>query len=245
MSKRPNVADAMKNLRPKNLKDAFEGKEKRSRKQEPGADSKYTAEEKAQMDAEGKGLSGVTKSWKERFNQINDTEFWLCFCFDSDSDRDTFISRSVLAEVEQVRPQVFRGEDVALKMGLDVEEAAPAKFDKSKLLRMTPTDIKFRQRYRAHPYPLEGKAVTTDDMEADLARDVNNLAEAIRQGQDPSWAEKYANALDRPHYFLMFFQNAENKDSFIAHTYLAQIGNKYIDGNKAAIIMDVEMGAIG
>lgn len=243
-NKRPNVADALQNLRPKNLKNAFEGKEKRSRKQEVSADSKYTAEEKAKMDAEGKGLSGVTKAWKERFNLINETEFWVAVCFNSDEERDTFIDRSILRSVDTVLPHVYRGEAVAEALGIDLEVPAPMKFDNTKRIKMTAADMNFRNKYQVHPDPFPGEFVTSGDLETDLQRDCAGLAEVIRKGQDPEWNAQYGNALDRPHYFIFSFQNMERKDRFMAHTYLAQLGDKYIEGAKAAIIMEVEMGPL-
>lgn len=240
MNPRPDIAAAMQGLRPKNVKDAFEGKEKRSRKKEPGADSKYTAEEKAKMDAEGKGLSGASKAWAEKFTAMNDTEFWLCFCFNDEESKEAFLSKSVFGQCPGPRPGVIDGEEVARKLGLDLDSPVPQSFDKGKRMKLGAADIKFRQTYLSHPHPYTVPE-PSGDLSTDMFSEVAGIRSALLKGQDPEWAATHADALDKPHWFVVPFRDRKHREVFVGQTFLGQIGDKYVDGHKAAVIMGIDL----
>jgi hypothetical protein len=227
---KPSLAD---------LKAAFaaQGKPK-SRKQAPAEDSKYTAEEKAKMDAEGKGLSGAAKEWQKKFQQMNETEFWLCFCFKSDEDLAEFASAAGIDGA--ARGAYLRGEDVAEQLGLDlsVEELPKEKLVKFKVDRDA---IKAASKYKPHPDPI-GDLPEYDDPDDAIDATVEALHAYLNgPGQDQKWLAKHGMADDYPNWFIVWFQNVETADKFLRLTNLTSVGNKYLDGYKAAVAMDLDI----
>ncbi|WP_054812189.1 hypothetical protein [Nocardia arizonensis] len=77
------------------------------------------ADVKAELDALGKGLSGASKQWAEKFAAMNDSEFWVAICFRSREQKDEFLRKLELVELGD---KYLDGEKVADILGIDLEE---------------------------------------------------------------------------------------------------------------------------
>ncbi|MEV6321385.1 hypothetical protein AB0M45_09335 [Nocardia sp. NPDC051787] len=76
------------------------------------------ADVKAELDALGKGLSGASKQWAEKFAAMNDSEFWVAICFRSREQKDEFLRK---AELVELGDKYLDGEKVARILGIELD----------------------------------------------------------------------------------------------------------------------------
>ncbi|UXE03888.1 hypothetical protein SEA_OBLADI_165 [Gordonia phage ObLaDi] len=218
------------------LKNPGAAKKSKSRKKAPAEGSKYTAEEKAKMDAEGKGLSGAVKEWAEKFKAMSDSEFWIAICFRTDADLRSFIDQTRLGVAPQAH---ILGQHLIECFGVDmsIEEPPHKKMGK---FHVDKDEIKRQLQYKPHPDPLAGLEYT-DSLHLDARIELDALAEALRRGQDPLWARKHAAPDDTEHWIAVAFDSREVKDKFLRLTGWDTVGNKYINGHKLAHLLDTTL----
>ncbi|GAA1482345.1 hypothetical protein GCM10009624_27850 [Gordonia sinesedis] len=202
---------------------------------EKKGDSKYTAEEKARMDAEGKGLSGSAKGWDEKFKVMNTSDFWLCFCFRSEDDVADFVARlGITLDEDRMVP----GAELAAALGVDPDTPV-AELPKRRLRRrlVSKEEVAWSAKYQAHPKPDPGP--DTGDLAADMTRDLLDwLAWAEDNGQDKRWLAEHGTTIDYPHWFVAWFLTDEQKAAFLRLTNLIDVGDKYLDGYQVIDILD-------
>lgn len=219
---------------------AMKAPQKRSRKQEPAADSKYTAEEKAKMDAEGKGLSGAAKSWEKKFLDMSDAEYWLAFCFYSDWDLARFVELAGLDGLGIERGAKILADEgftEALGVDMEVEEEAHRKVRRFKVDK---DELKRAWTYEPLPDPFEG-VEWPEDLEEASKLEIQIMTEVLRKGIPSDWLEKHGRVDDYPNWFAVVFADRDTKDKFLRLTGLTQLGDKYLNGYGAAKILGHEL----
>ncbi|QWS68281.1 hypothetical protein SEA_VANLEE_165 [Gordonia phage VanLee] len=223
------------------LKAAMTNPQKRSRKKEPDADSKYTAEEKAKMDAEGKGLSGAAKSWEQKFLHMSDAEYWLTFCFYRDSDIRRFVELAGLGGLGVERGAKILAADGfldALGVDIDQEEAAHKKVVRYKVDK---DEIKRNLTYKPLPDPF-ADVRWPEDLEEATKLEIEVLADLLRGGIPKDWLAKHGRVDDYPHWFAVIFADRPTKEKFLRLTGIGELGaDKYLDGYAAAAVLGLDL----
>ncbi|XAO35606.1 hypothetical protein SEA_MORGANA_172 [Gordonia phage Morgana] len=198
--------------------------------------SKYTAEEKAKMDAEGKGLSGAVKQWAEKFKTMKDTEFWVAACFRSTEQLEAF-ARGVGIEVTDGSMIIGATLCEALGVDMSVEEPPHRRMTK---FRIDKAEIKRQLQAQPHPDPFAGIDYT-DDLAVDCRLEFDALADAFRRGPDSDWYERHGAIDDSSHWFAVAFDSRADKDKFLRLSGWDTVGNKYLDGSKLAQVHQIEL----
>ncbi|MFI6168826.1 hypothetical protein ACIBCN_18745 [Nocardia sp. NPDC051052] len=209
----------------------------------------FTAEERArknELNASGGGLSGASKAWAEKFDRINDSEFWIALCFRTPAARTRFLTHLGIAESGV---ELVNGDTVAAKLGVALDQTAAGADDvRAKLrtatarLKVSRDEIRNALQMRPHPDPLADTADHPDDLEAEAAAELAALASHLA-APSQAWYERFGTTLDSPHWVAVCFRDRAEKERFLNLTGLIQLGDKYLDGDKAAIVLDIDLGA--
>lgn len=207
-------------------------KAKPSRKKEVAADSKYTAEEKAKMDAEGAGLSGAVKEWGEKFKEMKDSEFWIALCFESSAQLATFSLRAGLGVAEH---DMVLGEKLIEALGVDMSIEEPPHKRMTKF-RVDKAEIKRQLHYQPHPDPLAG-VIQDGPLELVAQAEMDALAAALRAGSDSDWLATHGGVDDTDHWVAFAFDSRKVKDKFLRLSGWDTVGDKYLDGRKVATVL--------
>lgn len=91
------------------------------------------------------------------------------------------------------------------------------------------------------PNPLDGVAYADPpNLEADSAAELNAMQQAFK---DRATLEKdrFCDATDSEYWVAMCFRTRADKERFLKALNLAQLGDKYIDGHKAAQLLGVDL----
>lgn len=217
------------------LKNPKEARDAAKPKKEKQGDSKYTAEEKAKMDAEGRGLSGASKGWAEQFKLMNDANTQLYFCFSSDDKLRAFLKRLDLTPDEL---RAVSGRELSSALGVD-EDTPTDKLPARRLKRhkVSAEQVAWNAKYKPHPKPDPGPE--TGDVAHDVARDLLAWLDwAESNGQDSRWLKKHGNVLDQPHWFVAWFLSQAQVNAFLRLTNFIEVGDCYLDGDRATAILD-------
>lgn len=221
---------------------ALKSPQKRSRKKEVAEDSKWTAEEKAKMDAEGTGLSGAAKQWETKFLGLTDSEYWLAFCFFNDEDIATFVEQAGLEGLGIGHQTRMLSEPFLEALDIDLEEKVEKAHQKMTRFRVDKDEIKRNLTYEPLPDPFEGVEFP-DDLEEATKVEVGIIEDLLRKGTPEKWLKRHGRVDDYPNWFLVAFPSREEKDHFLRVAQLDHIGNKYMDGYKVAKALGLKLTA--
>ena len=78
------------------------------------------------------------------------------------------------------------------------------------------------------------------NMEADSAAELSALQEAFKKRAKQE-AQRFRDVTDSEYWVALCFQTREDKDRFLRALNLIQLGDKYIDGHKAAQLLGVDL----
>ncbi|MBF6333335.1 hypothetical protein [Nocardia transvalensis] len=102
-------------------------------------------------------------------------------------------------------------------------------------------DITDALRRQPHPDPLaEVRDSSTGDLEADVKAELDALGKGL-SGASKQWAEKFAAMNDSEYWIAICFRSREQKEEFLRKAELTELGDKYLDGEKAAEILGIEL----
>lgn len=206
------------------------------------------ADEKAKMNAEGAGLSGLTKDWAVKFKKMNNPENWFLICMTNQAQVEKFIAGwgiedTLLDYVHYEDYKFFDGPKVAEILGVDLE-ADYTKPKVRKVEKVSAADMKRRLQYQAHPDPFVDIDYDYGTLEDSIRFELEALRRAFDAGLDPQWAEKHADAaLDSPYWFGVVFPDMDVKVKFVHALELSDIGDKYLDGPKVAERLGIDIGS--
>ena len=232
----------MSKLSASELLSSMKAPQKRSRKKEPDAESKYTAEEKAKMDAEGKGLSGAAKQWDTKFLEMTDAEYWLAFCFYRDSDIERFAELAGLGELGIGHQSRLLSEPFLEALGLDLEDHEEKAHQKMTRFRVDKDEIKRNLTDQPLPDPFAGVDFP-EDLEEATKLEIDIIARLLREGTPSKWLKKHGRVDDYPNWFVVAFPDRATKDHFLRASRLDHIGDKYLDGYKVAEALGLDLPA--
>lgn len=94
-----------------------------------------------------------------------------------------------------------------------------------------------RRKYTPEPDPLRDVEYT-----GDLAKDAGEELTALEQGyrdRAKNEADRFKRATDSEYWFAVCFTSRAEKEAFLLASGLDRLGDKYIDGNQAAAILNV------
>lgn len=80
------------------------------------------------------------------------------------------------------------------------------------------------------------------DLEADSAAELSALQSAFK-ARTKREAKRFRDVTDSEYWVAMCFQTREDKDRFLRALNLIQLGDKYIDGHKAAQLLGVDLSS--
>lgn len=87
--------------------------------------------------------------------------------------------------------------------------------------------------------PLAGVEYT-GDLEADSKAELGALAAGWRE-RTSTEADRYKNTTDSEYWFALCFKTRADKEKFLAATGLMPLGDKYLDGHRAATALGVDL----
>ncbi|KZM68145.1 hypothetical protein AWN90_09395 [Nocardia terpenica] len=92
-----------------------------------------------------------------------------------------------------------------------------------------------------HPDPLANvRDESTGSLEGDTKAMLNALGKGL-SGASKDWAAKFAAMNDSEYWFAICFRSRAQKERFLREAGLLQLGDKYIDGEKAARILGIDL----
>jgi hypothetical protein len=89
------------------------------------------------------------------------------------------------------------------------------------------------------PDPLDNVDYT-GDLAADSAAELDALAIGFRE-RTKREDERFRLATDSEYWFVLCFKSREEKDAFLQAARLVHIGDKYLDGRAAALVLGVDL----
>ncbi len=93
----------------------------------------------------------------------------------------------------------------------------------------------------AAPDPLADVAYSDPpNLEADSAAELNAMQQAFK-ARAKQEARRFRDVTDSEYWVALCFQTREDKDRFLRALNLIQLGDKYIDGHKAAKLLGVDL----
>lgn len=102
-------------------------------------------------------------------------------------------------------------------------------------------DITDALRRQPHPDPLaEVRESSTGDLESDVKAELDALGKGL-SGASKQWAEKFAAMNDSEYWIAICFRSRDQKEEFLRKAGLTELGDKYLDGEKAAGILGIEL----
>lgn len=78
------------------------------------------------------------------------------------------------------------------------------------------------------------------NLEADSAAELNAMQQAFK-ARAKQEAQRFRDVTDSEYWVAVCFQTREDKDRFLRALNLIQLGDKYIDGHKAAQLLGVDL----
>jgi hypothetical protein len=177
------------------------------------------AENEADLTKEQVEYRNRARQERKRFVNATDTEFWLCLCFRSLTELDSwhekfgFGSLHELVKFEEARewiPAVNPAEH-KLQFGSGVSFGGGIGFEKT-------------------PDPL-ACVKYTGDMEADCLAELEALQAVLVTAKSP---RKLRNVTDSDIWFALVFPDRDAKDKFLKDHDLVKLGDKYMDGAAVA-----------
>ncbi|MEU6033985.1 hypothetical protein ABZ801_01105 [Actinomadura sp. NPDC047616] len=169
----------------------------------------------------------------ERFELATDSEFWLAFCFRKPEHPAAFCEATGVPADER---RYVDGPALAAKLG---PRPARSARDRAKALlnsRAINDAAADRMNTASRPDPLAG-LTPTGDLVTDAAAELDALFTALIAPPDPD--PPYI--LDSPHWVVVHFPSRDHKEQFLADTGLDVLGDKYLDGHRAAEILNLQM----
>lgn len=82
----------------------------------------------------------------------------------------------------------------------------------------------------------------TGNGEADSRNEIEAVKGEFQKRREQEQA-RFVNATDSEFWVAVCFENREQKDEFLRKSGLAKLGDKYIDGTKAAELLEIELTA--
>lgn len=80
----------------------------------------------------------------------------------------------------------------------------------------------------------------TGDLEVDSARELDALASGWRERTNNE-ADRYRNATDSEYWVAICFKTRRDKERFLSEAGLLTLGDKYIDGHRAATALGIDL----
>lgn len=99
-------------------------------------------------------------------------------------------------------------------------------------------DVVSALKAKPHPDPL-ADVEYTDDIEHDTKAELNALGKGL-SGASKEWAEQFGQMNDSEYWVALCFKNRAAKDAFLANAGVLELGDKYLDGHKAAEILGID-----
>lgn len=93
--------------------------------------------------------------------------------------------------------------------------------------------------FGAQDDPLSGVEYT-GDLEADSKAELGALASGWRERTNNE-ADRYKNATDSEYWFAVCFKTRADKERFLSEAGLMPLGDKYIDGHRAATALGIDL----
>lgn len=177
------------------------------------------AENEADLTKEQVEYRERARQERKRFVNVTDTEFWLCLCFRSLTDLDSwhekfgFGSLHELVKFEDARERIpaVNPAEHKLQFGSGVSFGGGIGFEKT-------TD------------PLAGVEYT-GDMEADCLAELSALYASFQLAKPP---KRLRDVTDSDIWFALVFPDRDAKDKFLKDRDLVKLGDKYLDGAAVA-----------
>jgi hypothetical protein len=164
----------------------------------------------------------------ERFRLATDSEFWACFCFRTPAAATAFTRTA--------------GSSGRLIPGAALPQAPARPDPRTRAIRMLAArstrdrDPAVLLTARPAADPLAG-ITDTGDLEHDSAAELTALLTALTAKPDPS----PASILDSPHWAVAWWPHRQAKDYWLAATGIDVLGDKYLDGHRAAVILAIPL----
>lgn len=124
-------------------------------------------------------------------------------------------------------------------MALSEEVRAKLKEGKAKV-SFSRADAIAALKKKPHPDPL-GEVEYTGDLELDAKAEMNALGKGL-SGASGEWSKKFRAMNDTEYWVALCFPDRESKERFLNATDLQPLGDKYLDGPRAALALGVDMG---
>ena len=195
---------------------------------DPNADENVDAAELERR----KGFRERARREDERFRLATDSEYWVAFCFRRPDDPAKFRSALDL----QVEGRLIPGPMLAAATSSHAQAAHSAKARAKALLKSrglggaageTTAD---RMNDEGLPDPLAGLE-PTGDLQADAAAELDALMAAFKAATARTG---FGRIHDSPHWLVAYWFSREEKETWLGMTALDVLGDKYLDGHKAA-----------
>jgi hypothetical protein len=162
----------------------------------------------------------------ERFRRATDSEYWIAFCFRTPAARDSF-ARAVGAGAgyrvggSTLPKERGRCRTMCRAIRLFTDRSPRGRDTAVHLAALTA------------PGPAAG--TRTGDLEHDSAAELAELLAALTARPDPAPAA----VLDSPWWVVAWWPSREAKDAWLAATGVDVLGDKYVDGRQAAVILGI------
>jgi hypothetical protein len=163
----------------------------------------------------------------DRFRLATDSEYWIAFCFRTPQGRQAFADTT--------------GADLRHRVPGGKLPQQPARRDpRPRAIRMLMArstrnlDTAAVLNQKPPPDPL-AKIPVTSDLATDCTAELAAIFAALTAPPDPS----PVNVLDSPHHVIAWWPHRDAKDSWLAATTVEILGDKYVDGHQAAVILGI------
>lgn len=153
----------------------------------------------------------------KRYKLAVSSEYWLCFCFKTEAEREHF------AELVHADGEFAFGDD--LEAISTAPEQAKKRFAGS------------GDRLDRCPNPLD--SMPDDASDGTVNGDALAVADALMAAFVQP-VEKFRSVYCSPHHVTVIFPDMDEKDAFLDRFGIADLGDKYIDGSKAMKALGIE-----
>lgn len=173
-----------------------------------GGKPKKAVKQSEKQEAKQTDYQQRAKAEQKRFKNAVDGEFWLCFCFKNQEDRDRF------GELFGEMPRFVAGADFRRMTESAKPETVRHGFPR-------------KQRGAKFPDPLKD-VPETDSLERDCIAEADALLAALKSVEMP---EPCKCSSDSSIWVTVAFDSREDADSYLSEMGIAQYGNKYVDAS--------------